>query len=266
LLREYLSFGYLSQVQQSIGQPNYLEMVAEKRFLDYFYKRLIVEIRHPGSLIHFQKAESIFNEYADFFDKVSVTNVANLDKTIELSKNSSFFTITSSWDRYVLSIENIEDFDDVKKLIQLYFVPINKRFGIKYFKRFGVRSIFLLPFVGEFEELVRICRQTFFGNEDSFNAFEQITDVGIWTMTGVDGGYKMNISVGPLKREEIKARSAFKNFEEKTNAALMVDIDLFVDTKQELGNVMSSIEKAYNSGRLKSVQFFQKTTQRADRV
>lgn len=231
-------------------------MANKPLFTELFLKKLIVEIRHPGSLIHFQEAEKKLNELTDHFDNVSVTNEANIDKTIQFTKEKSFFRMFSKWDRYGFTVENSRDLRPAEELIELYFAPINKNFGIKNYNRFGVRGVFLLPFLGTFNELVEICRNRFYNNSIMNGLFEQVTDIGTWIIEAEEGKFKIKVNVGPVKHEEIVTNSEFKKFDESTENALLADIDVFQEGRDVIGNVMTKIRNAYAIGNTKARNIF----------
>jgi hypothetical protein len=218
----------------------------------YIIKQVIVELRHMPNLLHQQKTPVVLNNYVDDFEKLEMDNNG---KIFQLINNKKYTRLTIDWQKIGMQVENISDFEGAIKLFKKYLGPISSELEVKKLTRFGARTIVLFPFKGTFEELVTFYCDKFYKDMTLFEAFGKVNDVGIIVLTILDSNYNIYLSLGPFSKKEIKEKiSSFKEFDDKIDCSLMLDIDLSQDTKKDY-IISSQIENALEAARIKIIKF-----------
>jgi hypothetical protein len=195
------------------------------------------------------------NELVHDFDRVELLGIGGSEETIRLVSDKLFCRLLVEWTRLVMTVENAKDIDAASTILKKYLAPLPPKLGINSIARFGVRTMFVLPYDGNIEELIDYCKSKLYRNLEVFAPFGQIKDVGLIALTISDPRFKTNLTVGPFSREEVRAKiSEFKDFQDKFESALMVDVDLYQDSGASY-KVGQFIQSALDSARLKVIQF-----------
>jgi hypothetical protein len=221
----------------------------------YLVKKAIVELKHSANLLHSQKARPALNDIIEAFDRVNVVGTGGGEDSIQLVSDKHFYKLVVEWSRLVMSIENASDVESAGAIFKKYLAPLPGKLGITAIKRFGVRTMFLLPYDGSVEDLIEFCKSKLYRNLEAFAAFGEIKDVGLVALRIKDPTFKTNLTVGPFSTEEVRAKiSEFKDYRDDFESALMLDVDLYqeVTSSYKVGHF---IQNALESARLKVMQF-----------
>lgn len=221
----------------------------------YIVKKVIVEIKHTPNLLHSQRARDTFNNHVSEFDRVTIAGVEGSEKAYQLVSDVAYLNVTSEWNRLVMTMENVTSIDDAKMNIKKTLVPIAQGVGVKDIKRIGVRVLFMLPFAGDFAGLQSFFTDRFYKDMKLFEPFGKVDDVGIVLVTVTGEPYKTNLSLGPFTKDEVKTKvSEFKQYDDKFECALMVDIDLYQDIKTQY-KIAQFVPDALDAARVRLVRF-----------
>ena len=230
-------------------------MTAKKElFGAYFVKKIIIEVRHKPNLLHNERVPQILNDMMVDFNKVTIINEPG-NKIYKILNDDEYFSFNSSWKNVSTTSENVTNFESACKNSQKNIASYLTKLKISSITRLGFRTSFLLPFNGDFTELVSYFKDKFYNNLSSYELFGTLEDVGIVALTINDKNFKGNLSLGPMTKNEVKDKIAeFKNYDKDFEASLLIDLDLYNDTSP-LQSINTFIENAYNASRIKIIKF-----------
>jgi hypothetical protein len=222
-------------------------------FGKHFLKKLIIEIRHKPNLMHNQKAGPIFNELSDNFNSIQIAQEGH-NQVYSLIDTTRYIRVFSSWDKMGMVMENVENPVDAKKIVKKFLGPLPIKLGVGRLIRIGVRSIYMLPFEGLYDELNQFCLSAFCKNPGLIQRYGKISD-SLFSFTLSDETYKINLTIAPLSRQEIGVKvSEFKEYADTVDQVLMQDIDLF-DEPAESTKPIEFIDAAIDAARMKFLSY-----------
>jgi hypothetical protein len=214
-------------------------------------KRIIVEARYSGVLSYSRLREDLFDKWIKDFTRTGVS-----DKSIEIIDETKNFKIFSEWNRSGLYFENVDDESDYIKRTNEYLTKLLDHYKRTELSRIGNRFEFVLPYEGPFEELFKILKSSIY--KEKIDEFGEIVDLGVFGLTTKEGDYKVNITVGPVRKQEIIPKNQFK-CDEDPEVALFLDIDYYSDIKKEY-ELDKFIQQAWKFADKKSKQFINSIT------
>ena len=188
-------------------------------------KRVIVEVRYGGVLRYSTLRNELFDKWAQDFTSIKLG-----EPSIEVLDNHQTFKIFSEWHRSGLYFENVEDPDFYIKKTSEYLTKILDHYNRRTLKRIGNRFEFVLPYQGSFEELFKILKSNIY--KEKIDELGEIVDLGVTALTAQEADRKINISVGPVRKEEITRKNEFQ-YDEDPGVALFLDIDYYSDIQKE---------------------------------
>ena len=230
--------------------------MAEKKeiFGSYFVKKFIIEVKHKPNLLHNESVPQILNDMMGDFNKVTLINDP-VQKTFQILNSNNYFMFTSDWTKVSTTFENVKDFESDFQKATKNIISYLTKLKITAFTRLGFRVSYLLPFNGNFEELVTLFKDKFYNNLSIYEPFGNIEDVGIAALTINDKKFKGHLSIGPMTKIEVKNKiSEFKNYDIDFESSLLVDLDLYIDTTS-MQSMKAFVDVVYDASRLKIVKF-----------
>ncbi|MFA5804935.1 MAG: hypothetical protein WC879_09835 [Melioribacteraceae bacterium] len=221
---------------------------------DYFIKKIIIGVDHKPNFLHTEKARKSLNNFIEKYNHASVKKIG-AEESYEIKNEHEYWKFFAEWNHFGFEMENSLDFESAESTCKTFLSHYSNDIGISIYSRVGIRVIFLFPFNGTFEELLKFYNNNMYKNVEIYNSFGDIDDAGIIVLTAHDKKYKMNLSFGPFAKGEIKSKiSDFKNYDEKFDNSFMVDIDLFQDKPQKY--VLNTyISETLNAARVKVLKF-----------
>ncbi|NCQ17967.1 MAG: hypothetical protein COZ80_03880 [Ignavibacteria bacterium CG_4_8_14_3_um_filter_37_9] len=228
-------------------------MFTQENLDQYIVKQVIVEVRHPFNLLFRTEARKSLNKFVDDVEKINITGN---DDSFAFVNEKKYFKFVANLDHFGMTVENAESIETAEQLIKKYLLPISTELGSKTCYRFGVRVVYLYSFKDSFDNLVEIYKKVFYKQPNLFSTIGNIKDVGIIGLTLQDNnGLGINLSIGPFKKEEVKAKiSNFKTYDDITPSSLMLDLDIFKNEKSNL-TFSSTLHSFLEQSRIKAVQF-----------
>jgi len=223
----------------------------------YLLRRLIVEVKHPGNLLHSQKVGSALQELVPEFDQV-IQKGSGLPDAVELVSNKTAFRkLVCEWSKIYYSEEKLQDVATGIANVKHYVGHAITKLGIELFDRVGVRMHYIIPLDGDYEEVLAWYNEMFVKSIEQYAPFGKITDSGICSFSGTDGKYGFNLTVAPLKKDEYKTKlSEFKQEIDTIENSFLIDYDLFYASRSNFKPI-PLIETLIDQSRIKTNQFLE---------
>lgn len=226
-------------------------MSSNDLFDQYIIKQVIFDLKHYPNLLYHQKTPTVLMQFNEDFEYIEMRDEG---KSFQFENRKSYYKLLIDWQRISMLIENVQSISDATIILKKYLNPIVSGLNIKKFIRIGMRVKFIIPFNGDFSELVEFYCAKFFNEMTIYNPFGKIEDVGIVALSLVDNDYNINLSIGPFQKDEIKEKiSEFRNYNDNINCSLMVDLDLYQMNRN--GQINGYLESFLEVIRLKIVKF-----------
>lgn len=203
-------------------------MSKDTKFKDYIIKQVILEARHSPIFNLSEVIPPKLNTIVNDFTQHRIGQDSKAGTTYRLTNANYFWDLIVQWNRVGMTIENPKNLADTLPIFKKYIITILNELEITLVKRLGLRIIFFIPFNGRFEDLVDFFKSYFYSKVDIYESIGNIRDVGIVLLTLEDDTYNVNLNLGPFNKDEVINKvSTFKNYDDKFEAALMVDIDMY---------------------------------------
>lgn len=188
-------------------------------------KRVIVEVKYNAVLAYLKLREELFDKWLNDFTRIDLA-----DTTIQVIDERSKFKVFSEWNRSGLYFEDVEKEDDYIRKTNEYLKKLLDHYKRNELRRIGNRFEFILPYESSFEELFKILKANIY--KEKIDQLGEIVDIGTFALTAKDSDYKINISLGPVRKHEITRKNEFK-FDDDPENALLIDFDYYNDVKKE---------------------------------
>ena len=188
-------------------------------------KRVIVEVRYSGILGYSRLREALFDKWAEDFTKVLVN-----DSSVILLNDDLNFKIFSEWHRSGTYFENVDDPNFYIKKTNEYLGKLLEHYNRSRLSRIGNRFAFVLPFEGSFDSLFKTLKTNIY--KEKVDQLGQIVDLGMIALTAKESDCKINISLGPMRKQEITTKNEFQ-YDGDPDVAFFLDIDYYSDIKKE---------------------------------
>jgi len=228
----------------------------------YLLRRLIVEVRHPGNLLHSQKVGAALQELVPEFDQVIQKGGAIPDAIELLSSKTAFRRLICEWSRTHYSEEKLKDVATGMANVKHYVGHAITKLGIEIFDRVGVRMHYILPLNGDYADVLAWYNEMFVKSIEKYAPFGKITDSGVYAFSGTDGKYGFNLTIAPLKKDEYRIKlSEFKQETDVFDNSLLIDFDLFYANRSD-SKPIQLIETLMDQSRIKTNQFLEIISQK----
>lgn len=227
-------------------------MVATSVLGNYEVKKCVLDVKYVPSFEIDRLHGSALEEIRDGLTALERrTEKGFVEYRLTYAKD--FRLVVSELGRLLIAVENGADNDQV--IANLKF-PLRALQKLKAgnVERAALRTFFVFPFDGTFNDLVLFCRKSLIATHKAFDSFGPINDVGLVALVVSEGALRYNIGIGPYSRSEIRDKiSDFKDYKASYENGLVFDIE--VSASSQVGKIETFLEQGFNSCRIKMLQF-----------
>jgi hypothetical protein len=198
---------------------------------DKFIAKYVLEIKLSNKDLAFLSKRGVYAKQV--IEKLSVPKFLTSNERFDLASEDESEKYFISWENYGLELEAKKDFDVFSGKAKKLFDALSELEDYKKNKiaRIGVRGQFFFHKQGKGFNDIKGRYEKLFLNKDGLEQSlgGNIIDVGLHNVDFKINNRRINISVGPAKKEEViekfyKNNTLYKEF--KNNAGLYLDIDV----------------------------------------